>query len=144
MILLAYRQFHYDIDSYVKEDIFLIHFMKRILILLLLITIGDHIIQMKTTTDYKDFDRFSVYDDVWMQMNNRAKWPVTNIVALQTDTKWYDTNFKTPISMNGLTSGTIIVPAAQGWFKIQANMKKGYFDVSCFYSLHFRSTLLYK
>ena len=32
-------------------------------------TIGDNIIQMKTITGHKDFDRFCVYDGLWMQMN---------------------------------------------------------------------------
>ena len=44
--------------------------------------------------------------------------------------------------MYGLTSGTIIVPAAQDWLRMQANVKEGYMDIPCFYSLHFRPTLL--
>ena len=39
-------------------------------------TIGDDINQMKATTDYKNFDRFSVnikYDDLQMKMNNGAE-----------------------------------------------------------------------
>ena len=41
---------------------------------------------MKTATDYKAFDRFFVYDDLQMQLNNRAKWPVNNIFAIPMDT----------------------------------------------------------
>ena len=48
------------------------------------------------------------------------------------DVKWYDNNSKSPIPMNTLTSGTIIVPAAQGWLRVKANTMKGYIDMSCF------------
>ena len=46
--------------------------------------------------------------------------------------------------MNCLTSGTIIVPGTQDWLRIQADTNRGYIDMSCFYSLHFRFTLLYE
>ena len=44
--------------------------------------------------------------------------------------------------MKGATSSTIIVPADQGWLRVQANTKKGYLDILCFHSPHFTSTLL--
>ena len=37
--------------------------------------------------------------------------------------------------------GTIIVPAAQGWLKVQANTEKRYLDIACFYSPYFILTL---
>ena len=77
-------------------------------------------------------------------MNNRAKCPVTNIVEILMNVKWYGKkNFKTTIHIKDATSGTIIVPASQGWLRVQANTKKRYIDILCFYSLHFMFTLLF-
>ena len=87
---------------------------------------------MKITTDYKEFGRVYVYDDLWTQMNNGAKCSVINIVEILMDIKWYGNNFKAPISMKGPTSATIIVPAAQDLLRVQANTKKEYIDISCF------------
>ena len=70
-------------------------------------TVGNDIIQMKTATDYNVFDNFSIYDDLWMQLNNGGKWPVNNRVAIPMDIMWYSTNFKATMSMNRLTSSTI-------------------------------------
>ena len=97
---------------------------------------------MKTATDYKVFDKFSVYDDLWMELNNRGKWPVNNRVMIPMDIKSYSTNFKATMSMNSLTSGTIIAAAAQDWLRVQVNKKRQYIDTSYFYSLSI-SNLLY-
>ena len=75
-------------------------------------------------------------------MNNGAKCSVTNIVEILTDVKWCDNNFKAPIHMKDPTSGTIIVPAAQGWLRVQTNTKKEYIDILSFHSPHFTFTLL--
>ena len=44
--------------------------------------------------------------------------------------------------MNVATSGTLIVPAAQGLLRVHVNTIIGYLDILCFYSLHFTSNLL--
>ena len=98
--------------------------------------------QLKGKTEYKAFDKLCFYDDPHAQMNNGTKFSVTNIVEILRDIKWYNNKFNKPIHMKHATSGNIIVPAAQGWFRVQANTKQGYLDILYFYSLHFTSTLL--
>lgn len=154
MILFTYCQFYYYINSSVKQDIFLVVFMKKILILLLIIIVILMIIfktrqlemilfkwksELSITTLTNFFN-----GDLWTQMNNRDKFPVTNIVEILTDIKLYNTNFKDPICMKGAISGTIIVHASQGLLRVQDNTKKGYINMLCFYSLNFMITLLYK
>ena len=35
--------------------------------------VGDDIIQIKTATNYKAFDKLSVFDDLWMPLNNGGR-----------------------------------------------------------------------
>ena len=47
-----------------------------------------------------------------------------------------------PVHMKGAKSGTLIVHAAKGWLRVQANTRDCYLDVMCYYFPHFTSTLL--
>ena len=102
----------------------------------------DEIMGLGDTKKLRNFDKLCFYDDPRAQMDNGAKCSVTNIVDILRDVKWYNKKFKPPVHMKGATSGNIIVPAAEGLLRVQANTKLGHLDVLYFYSPHFTSTLL--
>ena len=54
-------------------------------------------------------------------MDNSAKCSVTKIVAILRDIKWYNSKFKAPIHMRGVTSGTLIVSADQGLSDVEVD-----------------------
>ena len=106
------------------------------------IYVEDEIMGLINKKQFTDFDKLCFYDDPKAQMDNGAKCSVTNIVEILQNVRWYDDKFKAPVHMKGATLVNLIIPAAQGWLRIQANTKSGYLDVLCFYSPHFTSTLL--
>ena len=65
-------------------------------------------------------------------MDNGAKCSGTNIFDILRDVKWYDSKFKVTIHMKGVTLGTLIVPAPQGFLRVQDNTSIGYLDILCF------------
>ena len=72
----------------------------------------DKILQLKGKSDYKGLDKLCFYNDPCAQIDNGAKYSVTNTIEIQRDVKWYNSKFKASILMKAATSGTLIVPTA--------------------------------
>ena len=107
------------------------------------IDIEDTTMQTNSTTVLGHVEKFSFYNNPRAQMHGGAKCSVTNIVEILRNVTWFDHHKRAPVRMKGATSGKIIVSRAKGWSRVQAsNVKKGYINVLCYYSLHFTSTLL--
>ena len=95
----------------------------------------DHLIKTATVDDksikvsnvsINNVDTTGFYDDPRAQMDGGAKCSVTNILEILQNVTWFDKNKNpAPIHMKGATSGTLSIPAAQGWLQVQVNTKDG-------------------
>lgn len=75
------------------------------------------------------------------QIDGGAKSSVTNLLEVLHDVKWFDNKFKCRVYMRGTTSKKLIIPKAIGKLQVYLNIRSGFLDCDCYYSLDFTSTL---
>ena len=86
-------------------------------------SVDDDTIQISNVS-INNIDTTRFYDDPRAQMDGGAKCSVTNILEILRNVTWFDKKKNpAPVHMKGATSGTLIVPAAKGWLRVQANTR---------------------
>ena len=97
-------------------------------------TVDDSTIGMENVTCLSA-DQMRFYDCPRAQIDGGAKCSVTNILDILHDINFYDEKFKPPVKMKGATSEEIIVPEAEGYLRVQADVPAGFIDVRCYRDL---------